>query len=1208
MNLRNKITPKTDFQYSVNIDFDLNSDEKIKGYIPTLGGLNIIEDVMLSAVPTSKDRARLFVGAYGKGKSHLVLTILSLLSKKDKSLFKAVLEKAKRYNKQLYDYLEEYIANPNKKLLPVVIQGSSTDTAQTFLLSLKNALSANNLNEVLPDSYFSCAVDTIENWKENYKSTYEYFEQLIGEPVANFITKLNMYDSETYQKFIALYPKLTSGSEFAPTKGLDIVKVYEDVAKKVKKFGYNGLFVVYDEFSKFLENSMGKTSAMEIKMIQDFAEMCNRSGENQLHLLLISHKHIQNYISQLPREKVDAWKAVSERFKTVEIHNNFTQTYEIVATVIEKDKKWFEEFKAEHADDFMLLLENQDKVRVLSDLPQGTIKDLIFSTYPLDYSSLFILPRISELVAQNERTIFTFLASNQKNSLTDFINNTDEDFPLLTPDYIYDYFEQLFRNENYNSQTFKVWSDCRNALAKLESKTNDPLTYKILKCIAILTILLQQDNRLKPTYDTIERIYLSKERTKDMISAAFRELKQYGVISILEYNNFISIKKNSDIDIQKLIDDCMTRYKNSFNAKEELNKLIANVYLYPTRYNDEFSIVRYFKTEFINDDELMEVDDWEKKISQINADGVVYLIIENGNVTRQALNEKLTSISNPRVVFVKLNKKFNINKQLLKIKAINTIDEQAKEEDKIAIKDELNVYREDCLSIINEYLDAYLRPELQISTYINQGNELKKIKRKSSISQLLSDICESVFVYTPKINNELINKNNITSVLANARNKVLKGLLQNTLQANLGLTGSGPEINVMRSILFSSGILDENSTSLKVNDLADRNTQKVLDTINEFFIKSGEKTENFADLYNKLTLPKYGIGLKKGVIPVYIAVILNLYKQHAVIENINNKEIEIKAETLENVNKSPSFFNLILEDWNEAKQKYINQLDELFRKEIVPTEREYNTFDYIVHAMQRWFLKLCKYQKEANSIYLGNNEFKKFDTPIKKFKSQLRNSELNSRELLFDKLPEIFNTQIENGLFEKIKKAKTTIDDLFDDLANAIANDIQAQFNGNEKASLLSTMRDWLDALNKDTKNYLLNNGNEVIFKYIEDKDATELELLHNITRKLSGLRLSDWENTTISLFNEALKEFKSNVEEKNKQENDNSQSSSGLYKIVYVDENGNEEVKTLTKQETSSRAKLFNNEIQSLMEDYGQSLTTNEKRQVLFDILKELK
>ena len=76
MKLKNKIVPKSDFQYSVNIDYDLNSEEKIKGYIPTIGGLNIIEDVMLSTVPNSKDRARLFVGAYGKGKSFFFSILL----------------------------------------------------------------------------------------------------------------------------------------------------------------------------------------------------------------------------------------------------------------------------------------------------------------------------------------------------------------------------------------------------------------------------------------------------------------------------------------------------------------------------------------------------------------------------------------------------------------------------------------------------------------------------------------------------------------------------------------------------------------------------------------------------------------------------------------------------------------------------------------------------------------------------------------------------------------------------------------------------------------------------------------------------------------------------------------------------------------------------------------------------------------------------
>lgn len=1207
MKLKNKIVPKSDFQYSVNIDFDLNSEEKIKGYIPTIGGLNIIEDVMLSTVPSSKDRARLFVGAYGKGKSHLVLTILSLLSKKDKSLFTAVLNKAKEKNIEFYNFLNEYISS-EKKLLPVVIQGSSSDTTQTFLLSLKNALIANGLESVLPDSYFSCAIETIKNWEIKYKTTYDSFVSAIDEKVESFIERLNRYDTEAYESFVRIYPELTSGSEFSPTKGLDVVKVYEDVSKKIKFFGFNGIFVVYDEFSKFLENSMGKTSAMEIKMIQDFAELCNRSGSNQLHLLLISHKHIQNYISQLPKEKIDAWKAVAERFKTVEIQNNFTQTYEIVSSVIQKDKSWFEQYKVEHRNDFSLIADSCENVGLFADLPENVVKKLIYGAYPLDTSSLFILPRISELVAQNERTIFTFLASNQKNSLTDFINNEDEDFPLITPDYIYDYFEQLFKNENYNGLTYKTYFACRSAIAKLETKTNNKLTYKILKCIALILILQQQNNKLVPTIDTITKIYLPVEKSVDSINNAFKELKQYGVITLLDYNNFITINKGSEFDIPNLIENVMGKHKATLDIKEELNKYIENNYLYPTRYNDENAIVRYFKTEFITDDEIFDVENWNRKISTIAADGVVYLVLENGNIGRIALKEKIESVNNSRIVFVKLNKKLNINKTLLKLKALDIIYSAANENEKILIKDELNVYYEDCMKIVNEFVDSYLRPELQSAIFYNNGQEIKKVKRKSSVSQLLSEICERVFVYTPRINNELINKNNITSPLFNARNKVLNALLQNELKPNLGLIGSGPEINVMRATLFSTGIMAEGSTELKLEELSP-NIQLIVDKIKKFFMASNDENNNsFSKLYEDLLLPENGIGLKMGVIPVFIAAVLHNYKQHAVILNTNNKELEIKAETLENINKVPSAYKFVLENWNNDKQEYINELDILFRKNIVATEREYNTFDYIVKAMQRWFMQLPKYSREADQSYKGNLEFSKLKIQIKKFKNQLKGTDLNSRELLFDKLPEIFGKEVGCELIKEIRKTKDLLDSIIFDTRSNLINDIKNIFKGNENATLPSVLQDWVENLKDDTKNHLYNNGNEYIFNFIETERTDEFSLFEKIAKHLVGLRMTDWEDQSITYFVNSLTKFKEDVEEVNSKEPSNTSSSNGSYKIIYVDENGNEEVKTLTKVEKSRQANLLNNDITSLLEDFGSAITTNEKRQVLLEILQSLK
>ena len=84
------------FQYSVNIGYDLNSDDKLMNFIPTQSALQLLEDILLSTNPTSTERARVLIGAYGKGKSHIILMILSMLLRRDKRLFSKTMPKIKK--------------------------------------------------------------------------------------------------------------------------------------------------------------------------------------------------------------------------------------------------------------------------------------------------------------------------------------------------------------------------------------------------------------------------------------------------------------------------------------------------------------------------------------------------------------------------------------------------------------------------------------------------------------------------------------------------------------------------------------------------------------------------------------------------------------------------------------------------------------------------------------------------------------------------------------------------------------------------------------------------------------------------------------------------------------------------------------------------------------------------------------------------------
>ena len=167
-----------------------------------------------------------------------------------------------------------------------------------------------------------------------------------------FVDMLANYDVTAYETFERIYPTLTAGSVFNPFLGFDVVELYESVAKSLKPKGYTGIYVVYDEFSKFLEANIVSASVSDTKMLQDFAEKCARSGELQLHLMLISHKEISNYIDKLPQQKVDGWRGVSERFRHIHMNNNFSQTYEIIASVIQHHEPAWSQFVSSRTHDF----------------------------------------------------------------------------------------------------------------------------------------------------------------------------------------------------------------------------------------------------------------------------------------------------------------------------------------------------------------------------------------------------------------------------------------------------------------------------------------------------------------------------------------------------------------------------------------------------------------------------------------------------------------------------------------------------------------------------------------------------------------------------------------------------------------------------------------------------------------------------------------
>lgn len=450
------ISVATGFQSSVNIAYDINDEAKLKNYIPTKSALKLLEDILLSTGKESTDRARILIGAYGKGKSHIVLMILSILMKKDITLFEKLIPVIEKEKPELYQLIKNYYAGKGK-ILPVVISGSSNSLAQAFLLALQRTLAENELNDIMPETNYQAAVNTIQRWKGDFPDTYEQFKGLLTDDVEEFVGRLTDFDPSAYEEFEKLYPSLTAGSSFNPFIGFDVADLYEEVVKALKPKGYSGIYAIYDEFSKYLENHIADATKSDTKMLQDFAEKCGRSADNQLHLMLISHKEITSYIDRASKAMVDGWRGVSERFRHVYLNNNFTQTYEIIAAAIEKDQEQWSAFVGEHDTEFQGMKYLYSGHPLFSDTYEEGIDRVIYDCYPLHPVSTFILPRLSERVAQNERTLFTFISATGESTLSAFLKkNADNAFELATPDLIYDYFEPLLKQEVYSGNCTSV--------------------------------------------------------------------------------------------------------------------------------------------------------------------------------------------------------------------------------------------------------------------------------------------------------------------------------------------------------------------------------------------------------------------------------------------------------------------------------------------------------------------------------------------------------------------------------------------------------------------------------------------------------------------------------------------------------------------------------------------------------------------------------
>ena len=91
-----------------------------------------------------------------------------------------------------------------KRFLPILITDTTSDLNQAFIVGLNEALKREGLQNLSPNTYYSIALERIEDLKKNYKKSYKLFEKELSQKsinMSNFMADLKMCSRESLSLF-----------------------------------------------------------------------------------------------------------------------------------------------------------------------------------------------------------------------------------------------------------------------------------------------------------------------------------------------------------------------------------------------------------------------------------------------------------------------------------------------------------------------------------------------------------------------------------------------------------------------------------------------------------------------------------------------------------------------------------------------------------------------------------------------------------------------------------------------------------------------------------------------------------------------------------------------------------------------------------------------------------------------------------------------
>ena len=135
----------------------------------------------------------------------------------------------------------------------------------------------------------------------------------------------------------------------------------------------------------------------------------------------------------------------------------------------------------------------------------------------------------------------------------------------------------------------------------------------------------------------------------------------------------------------------------------------------------------------------------------------------------------------------------------------------------------------------------------------------------------------------------------------------------------------------------------------------------------------------------------------------------------------------------------------------------------------------------------------------------------------------------------------------------------------------------------------------------------MFDNGADRCIGFFREVTNDERTFVVRLAKLVTDLRIEDWDEKTVDLFLERLREYKTTAEEFSGDSGSDIGDNTNAYPLTYIDETGSSVTKRFDRVEQSKRGKLLMNSLLADIESMGHSISEQEKRQILMEVLKKL-